>query len=269
MHPIERLRHVARVSGADPALVATEAAGALASMASVDPVGLVPACRRLIERHVTSGPVWWVCARVLSGSDQSAAARRAAAELDADRTDRVLAGELPDGASATIVGWPDVTGMALRSRGDIEALIVDVGGEGSALARRLRDSGSDCDVVPESGVGPAATVSDIVILEALMASPEGVLAAPGSLAAAAVAAQFAIPVWAVVPIGRALPGALWDAAMGRLDGSGREPWDRQAEVVPPALITLVVGSEGLSATDEGLAATTCPVAPELLRPAGP
>src|SRR5579864_4374896 len=102
MHPIERLRHVARVAGADPALVASEAAGALASMANVDPAGLVPACRRLIERHVASGPVWWVCARVLSGADQAAAARQAAADLDADRTERVLVRELPDGASVTV-----------------------------------------------------------------------------------------------------------------------------------------------------------------------
>ena len=268
MHPIERLRHVARVAGADPALVASEAAGALASMAGIDPVGLVPACRRLIERHVTSGPVWWVCARVLSASDQQAAARQAAAELDGDRTDRVLARELPDGASVTVIGWPDVTAAALRSRGDVEALVVDAGGEGSALARRLRDSGSECDVVPDSGVGPAARVSDIVIVEALMAAPEGLLATPGSLPAAAVAAQFAVPVWAVVPAGRLLPPELWDAAMARLDEGGAEPWDRPAEVVPAELITCVVGGDGITAGGEGLGTSSCPVAPELLRPAG-
>ena len=268
MHPIERLRHVARVAGADPALVASEAAGALASMANVDPAGLVPACRRLIERHVALGPVWWVCARVLAGADQAAEARLAAAELDADRTDRVLVRELPDGASVTVVGWPDVTAAALRSRGDVEALIIDAGGEGGALARRLRDSGSDCDLVPEGGVGPAATVSDIVILEALMASVEGVLAAPGSLPAAAVAAHFAIPVWAVIPTGRLLPAELWDAAMARLDGGGREPWDRPAEVVPSGLITHVAGPDGMSVPQVGLSTATCPVAPELLRPAG-
>lgn len=268
MHPIERLRHVARVAGADPALVASEAAGALASMASIEPVGLVPACRRLIERHVTVGPVWWVCARLLSAADQAGAARQAAAELDADRTERVLAQQLPDGASVTLVGWPDVTAAALRVRGDVEALIVDAGGDGSALVRRLRDGGSDCDLVPDSGVGPAATVSDIVILEALMASAAGILATPGSLCAAAVAGHFSVPVWAVVPTGRLLPPELWDAAMARLDDSGREPWDRTAEVVPSGLLTQVVGPEGMSASGDGLSKPTCPVAPELLRPAG-
>lgn len=268
MHPIERLRHVARVAGADPALVASEAAGALASMATIEPVSLVPACRRLIERHVVSGPVWWVCARILSAADQVAAAREAAAELDADRTDRALARELPDGASVMVVGWPDVAASALRSRGDVEALIGDAGGDGGALARRLRESGCDCDVVPDTGVGPAAAVSDIVILEALMASTAGILAVPGSLSATAVAAHFAVPVWAVVPVGRLLPPELWDAAMARLDASEREPWDREAEVVPADLITNVVAPQGLLATDEALSAPTCPTAPELLRPAG-
>lgn len=268
MHPIERLRHVARASGADPALVASEAAGALASMTGIEPAGLVPACKRLVERHLDAGPVWWVCANVLSASDQAAAARKAAAELGSDRTDRVLVAELPEAATVTIVGWPDVSADALRSRGDVEALIVDSGGDGAALAHRLRDYGSEAELVPDTGAGPAAAVADIVIVEAMMASPAGVLAAPGSLAVAAVASRSGVPVWAVVATGRLLPQELWDAAMARLDESGREPWDRQAELVPVHLIGSVVGPSGLSTPEEGLSGPTCPVAPELLRSAG-
>lgn len=268
MHPIERLRHVARVSGADPALVASEAAAALASMANVEPAGLVPACRRLIERHVASGPVWWVCATVLAAGDQASAARRARTDLDADTTDRVLARELPDGATVTIVGWPDVTADALRSRGDVEVLVLDAGGDGSALARRLSDAGSECDLVGDRGAGPAAVVADVVIVEALMASPSGMLAVPGSLAVAAVASHFGVPVWAVVATGRLLPGELWDAAVARLDDSGAEPWDREAELVPIPLLSAVVTPDGLLSPEEGLASAACPVAPELLRPAG-
>jgi hypothetical protein len=268
MHPIERLRHVARVSGADPALVASEAARALASMAAVEPAGMVPACRRLVERHVASGPIWWTCARVLSAADQAAAARHAAAELEADTTDRALARELPDSATVTVVGWPDVTAAALRSRGDVEALILDSGGEGAALARRMRESGFECDLVPDTGAGPAALVSDLVVIEALMASVAGVLAAPGSLAAAAVAAQYAIPLWAVVATGRLVPSEIWDAALARLDASGDEPWDRCAEVVPVGMIGVVVGQMGAGPAEDGLANPTCPAAPELLRAAG-
>ena len=69
MHPIERLRLVAR-AGAEgrSALLAREAATALA-MFSDDPAGLVTACRRLVDRHPTSGPMWWLAARVLVSSD--------------------------------------------------------------------------------------------------------------------------------------------------------------------------------------------------------
>src|SRR5690349_18952317 len=128
MHPIEHLRHVARATGADPALVATEAASGLAQMAEIDPAGLVPACRRLIERHLTSGPVWWLSARVLGADDQRRAARDAAMALSRDPTARHLAEVLSEGSSVLIVGWPDVAGDALRIRGDIEALVVDAGG---------------------------------------------------------------------------------------------------------------------------------------------
>ena len=66
MHPIERLRYVARASGADPSVLVRETASALAAVAADDPIGLVPACRRLVDRHLTSGPMWWMVARVLT-----------------------------------------------------------------------------------------------------------------------------------------------------------------------------------------------------------
>ena len=68
MHPIERLRMVARAAGEGPALLAQEAAGALAAFAG-DPAGLVTACRRLVDRQPTSGPIWWLSARVLASDD--------------------------------------------------------------------------------------------------------------------------------------------------------------------------------------------------------
>jgi len=268
VHPIEHLRYVARATGADPSLVAREAAGALQDMARLEPAGLVPACRRLIERHLTSGPMWWVSARVLGADDQSAAARAAAAELDSDRTDRLLAAELPDNATVVVLGWPDIAGAALRRRGDIECLVVDAGGEGGPLVRRLTDAGNECSLVPEAGIGPATAVSELVLVEAMVAGPSGVLAVPGSFAAAAVAAQCEVPAWAVAGVGRVLPGPLWDALLARLDATDSEPWDRPAELVPASLVTRVIGPDGPLPTEEGLAHATCPVAPELLRPAG-
>jgi hypothetical protein len=268
VHPIEHLRYVARAAGADPALVAAEAADALAQMARMQPAGLLPACRRLIDRHLSAGPVWWLSARMLRDDDPVRAARRSADELQSDPTSRLLADELPESATALVVGWPDVTADALRRRGDVEVLVVDWAMEGEQFVRRLRDRGSEASLVPASGVGPASVVADVVLVEALAAGPAGVLAVPGSMAAAAVAAHQLVPVWAVTGVGRTLPGPLWDAMLQRLDETGTEPWERSVEVVPADLISGVVGPEGMLDGGAGLQQTTCPPAPELFRAAG-
>src|SRR5438270_9921591 len=95
VHPIERLRMVARAAGEGPALLAQEAAGALAAFAD-DPPGLVTACRRLVGRQPTSGPMWWLATRVLTAGEPGGEAWRAGNELEMDPTPRVLAGFLPD-----------------------------------------------------------------------------------------------------------------------------------------------------------------------------
>src|SRR3954447_14128720 len=98
MHPIERLRYVARATGADPTVLVRETAGALAAVASEERVGVVPACRRLIDRHLTVGPMWWLAARVLPAADPVGEAWVAADELDRDTTAAQLVRHLPDEA---------------------------------------------------------------------------------------------------------------------------------------------------------------------------
>lgn len=269
MHPVERLRYVAQAGGIDPTLVAREAAYALAQVAETDEPGLVPACRRLIDRHLTAGPLWWLSARILADAEPANAAVLAADELDEDPTDRRLARDLPDDAVVLIVGWPDLAGAALRRRGDLEVLVVDADGEGSSLGRRLRDAGNEVSLVPDLGVGAAATVADLVVIEAHAAGPSGILANRGSHAAAAVALGAGVPVWAVAGVGRVLPGPMWDALLARIDDEEQdEPWDRPVELVPVALIGSIVGADGLSPGVTALSAPTCPLSPELLRPAG-
>src|SRR3954454_2096990 len=96
MHPMERLRYVARANGVDPSVLVRETAAALAAVAAEDPVGIVAGCRRLIERHVTTGPMWWLVARVLPASDPVAAAWAAADEIARDSTSQQMARCLPD-----------------------------------------------------------------------------------------------------------------------------------------------------------------------------
>jgi hypothetical protein len=265
VHPIERLRYVARAEGAGPSLLGRESAGALATF-SDDPAGLVTACRRLVERHLTAGTVWWLSARVLASGDPSAEAWRAAEELEDDPTAQVLAAALPDEATIVVVGWPEQAGDALRRRADVEALVVDSGGDGDAFARRLRTAEVDASEVPDSGVAAAAAEADLVILEAHALGPDGFLAAAGSHAAAAVAHHAGIPVWVVAGVGRVLPGRLWEALLKQLDADEDEPWDRPIEVVPLDLADTAYGPLGPSPAADAPKRADCPIAPELLRP---
>ena len=267
MHPIERLRYVARAEGAGPSLLGRESAGALASFAA-DPPGLVTACRRLVERHPSAGTVWWLAARVLAAGDPSTEAWRAAEELSDDPTPQVLAAALPDEATVLTVGWPEHTAEALRRRADVEALVVDAGGEGSALARRLRNAGVEAVDVPDAGIGAAVVESHLVVVEAGAVGPDAFLAPTGSHAAAAVAVHAGIPVWVVAGVGRVLPGRLWDALVQCLDDGDDEPWDRPDEVVPLDLAETAYGPLGPSPAADLPKRADCPVAPELLKPIG-
>ena len=107
MHPIERLRYVARASGVDQSLLVQETASALGAFGA-DPAGMVTACRRVVGRHPAAGALWWLCGRVLTANDPMPEAWRAADEIDADRTAAELSFALPEDASVCLLGWPDV-----------------------------------------------------------------------------------------------------------------------------------------------------------------
>jgi hypothetical protein len=253
---------VARAAGEGPALLAQEAAGALAAFGD-DPAGLVTACRRLVDRQPTSGPFWWLGARVLAAGDPIDEAWRSADELHADCTPVTLSSKLPEGGTVTVLGWPEQVGAGLHRRGDTEVLVVDALGEGRGLVRRLRAADIDAALVPESGLGAAVSCSTMVLLEAGALGPTGFVATPGSHAAAAVAAHLAKPVWVVAGVGRVLPGPLWTALVRRIGDD--DLWDAAEEVVPLDLVDRVVRPDGLLDPADALTRTGCPVAPELMR----
>lgn len=268
MHPIERLRMVARASGEDVGLVAQEAAAVLAACAD-DPPALVTACRRLVDHQPTAGPLWWLGARVLAAADPEEEAWLAADQLERDSTPGWVADRLPDDAVVTVVGWPDQAAAALRRRGDLKVVVVESAGAGGALAAHLRRADVDVELAPESGVAAAAAAGAVVLLEATALGPGGFVAAAGSHAAAAVGRHAGVPVWVVAGAGRALPAGLWDALLARLDlEHRRRPWDGETEVVPLDLADVAVGHEGLRPAADAPGGADCPSVPELTRTGG-
>lgn len=271
---MERLRYIARASTDDQRLLVRETADALRSL-HADPAELVLACRRLVDRHPSSGPMWWLCASVLTSNEPSRTLRDLASELEHDPTPEHLVQYLPDDATVCVVGWPDLVGDGVLQRGDVRVLAVDADDEGRSFVRRLQRADVEAEVVPAAGIGAAVSAADVVLVEALAAGGREVLAATGSRALASVAYCSEVPLWLVVGRGRRLPEALFTSALERVVGEARLPWCAAAEPVAAALCSVLVGPAGLvevaaaGQPDAVLARALtpeCPAALELTRP---
>lgn len=266
MHPIERLRFVARSQGAPAGILVEESAIALSAFAD-DPAGMVAACRRIVDRHLSCGPLWWLCARMLCAPDPMAEARAAIGALAADRTVRSLASALPDDARVVLVGDGELTLEALVRRGDVRSVVVDVDGSASEVAAALARHDLDATAVPSRSVGSAVSAADLVLVEVLAAGPTAALVPSGSRAAAAVARTSGVPVWSVVGAGRLLPGSMWEALLARWSASV-DAFDAAEEELEHAAADRLVGADGPAEAAAVVRCTDCPVAPELFRLAG-
>lgn len=281
MHPIERLRWVARSPEGDDSLVAAEAADALASFAD-DPAGLVIASRRLIERRPAAGPLWWLASRVLCALDPGFEAMDAAADLEGDRTAVALAGDLPGGTVA-IVGWPDQASSALRMRARMASdaspvrrvgrsgrdgldegdsrdrvVVVPSGRSSWGCVDWLQGHAVDARLLRDGEVAAAGRRCVLALLEASAVGPGSFVAPTGSAELAAATRAAKRPVWLVAGVGRILPAPLYDALVKRIAGDG------SVEVVPFEVVDEVVGPAGPVPPGQ-LARPACPVAAELLR----
>lgn len=237
MHPIERLRAVARAREVDQALLAREAASVLGAFAG-DLPGLLTSCRRLLDRHPLAGALWWTCARLLAAGDVRAEARAIEDDLTGEPATTSLSLDLPGGAVVAVV--PDAAG-------------------GSELVYELNGWRDDIVVAHDPGALHAPRDEPRVLLvEAGAAGPDRFVAPEGTGDEIVAARDAGVPVWLVVDVGRRLPPALFEAVVSR---AGRLPpgSDRAAEVVAIAEAERVVEPRRID----------CPVPPELLRsPAG-
>jgi hypothetical protein len=262
VHPIERLRYVARARGADAESLVRETAGALRGL-GLDPSGLVVACRRIVERHPAAGPLWWLCARMLTSAEPMAAARAAVAEIELDDTVDELTDAIPDGATVVTIGWPDLVGLAVARRGDVRVLAVDAGHQGSSFVQRLERADVESELVPTEAAAIAIAAADLVLLEADALDATQVIAATGSAVLAAAASLSSTPVWCVAGCGRRLPSPMIEAIVERVAHGAIDPWSREVEALPSSLVAYVVGPHGRQPMGELRA--ECEMAPELLR----
>lgn len=246
-------------------MLVSESAPALARLGD-DNGALVLSSRRLVEHHPASGPLAWLCARVLCGDDARGEAWRCADEISEDATAEHLVNTLPDEATVVVLGWPEVGAGALAARGDVRTLVVNTVGAGAAgagaeLALRLAATGNDAVEVPESGTAAAVRSAEVVMLEASALGSEWAVATAGSYAAAAVARHAGVAVWLVAGVGRALPPKLWSSMSRRLVRPN--PWMGTDEVVPLDLVETVVRPRGAVDVADLAGEADCPEAPEL------
>lgn len=266
MHPIEHLRYIARAQGADPASLAEETAHALGSM-RFDPSGLVVACRRVVERHPFTGPLWWLCSNVLTSSEPFDAVWELSETIRGDRTPNRLGEELPDDAAVLTIGEPSQVPEALARRGDVSVLALDVSHTATSFVRRLERLDVECEPIDAGAAGVAAQAADVALVEALATDGLQVVAPLGSSTIAAAAAACGTDVWLVAGVGRRVPTPYVEVMSGRLCELTEyaSPWDLDVEVMPASLVTHVVGPLGRVPMGPPAIVPECPVASELLR----
>ncbi|MGA1658035.1 MAG: hypothetical protein ACO38O_03135 [Ilumatobacteraceae bacterium] len=262
MHPIERLRYVARADGAGPGVLVRETALALCDM-DMDPPSLVLACRRIVERHPSMAQLWWLCANVLTAAEPFARARALALVVERDETPGHLDDVLGDDVRVVIIGWPFNTVKCLAQRGDALMLVIDSHGEGEALVDRLHDAEIAAELVPFEYLAGAIESADVVIVEALACGPDAVLAVGGSRTVVDTARAHGKPVWLVAGSGTRLPGVLWDGMLAGLEV--HSDWRSGLDVIPGASFSKMVGPHGAVDDVLGNLEPECAPTTELLR----
>ena len=235
MHPIERLRYVARAGPVPMVPLVREAAAALAYFAD-DPMGLLTSCRRLLDRRSDCGPLVWLAARMLAGLDPRQEARDAVDALDCDATPWELQDALASGTGLLSIGQRDAVVAVVGDRPDLQTLV-------------RQD--------PE-----AVAAADVVALASDCLGPSQALVVAEAVGVAEAARDSGTPVWLVAGVGRILPQRMWNGLSIR-----QRPGDLAqhglAALDLDRLVTRVVTPSGLRTPAEAVRESDCPVVPEL------
>lgn len=226
VHPIEHLRYLAGAPRVDDVTLAREAAYALSAMPD-DPAMMVIVCRRLLERHQRSAPLWWLCSSVLVSSEPGRTAWELLQRLEGDHTLDALAAAIPAEMTVAVRRWTDSASAISAARTDVNLV--------------------DADDGPTRGTVPAA------VIEAVAASPERVLIDRSDEPLMNFESRFV-----VCRLGTRLPEPIVAEMLDRC-----EP---QLSSVALSEFSTVVSDDGArSAAEAGAVRPDGPFAPELLR----
>lgn len=261
MHPIEHLRHVARARGVDASTLVTETAYAMSAM-RLEPEALVVACRRVVQRQVDCGPLWWFASGLLCAPDPDEVIWDLVAQVSDDETARHLARCISDEATVVAVGSGEHLVDGLARRGDLRVLSVDSHHGATGVLRRLERAEVEAESVPAEGLAAAVGTASAVVFQTPAASPSSALVPAGSLAAALVARRHSVPVWLVAPQGTLLPDQYFAHIAEHAIDVDR-PWECEFEVIDLGLVDSAITSTGAVAVADLSAG--CAFAPELLR----
>jgi hypothetical protein len=266
MHPIERLRWIARAEDEPAASLASEAAYTLGDLAYYEPNALLTACRRLLSSHAECGPLWWVAAQVMAASDPHEAARHAAAELCSDQTPARVAEALRAsvaGGEGVVVTTPFELCLQALVLSRVYALRFVA--QPWLLRRAIRafdGSASELAGYPSGEEDEAVAGASVLLVEALASGPSACLVDPVAGEALEAAARAGVPAWLIVGTGRALPPWLFEEARERTEAD--DP-DGRAAVFTLDTFALAIGPEGQGDPVAVGGAVTCPPGRELLR----
>lgn len=245
VHPIEHLRYLARAGYADAPELVTETASALKYLGA-DPANLLLTCRRIVEKHPTCGPLWWLCAEMLTSMEPRDSLRRCVDAVHGDSTPAHLAGDiatrLPDGGMIVVNGWSWEIAVALCQSFGIEVCVIDGDNGADHMVRVLERNDVEAHLIDPQRAAAAVGECDAVIVSAAFAGADTLWAPIGSAQIAAVGYCAGVDVVATTPVGTRLPNTFVDAIVRLVDDQARgEAWHRDVEPVSLALLASVVG----------------------------
>lgn len=223
VHPMERLRYLARANDVPQQLLVEEAAAALSSVAH-EHHALVMSCRQMLSHHPTSGALVALAARMLTSDDARQEAWRVVEEVHSDLTTEHLIDSFPSPSAVYVSGWSEHLDAVLAGRPDVRP------------TGRLEDA-------------------DILLVDADAGGPFWFLAPMGVNRVVAAARAEGLKCWAVAAYGSVLPKQLFDAASDRAGDLG--------EVLELSDFDMVIGPDGPQRVAGRPLASSCPLAAEL------